>query len=144
MKKLVLAIIPMLMLSLAACSTWKPAQDADNPPPESLAMLDAGVWPENEYTAGLAVPPGTVSWAALDTTGGHCTVFLTGLTEEEYNTYMERLKKDGFSVTEEVSEEIQGQNYTSIGTVLSDGERMLSVSYIPDQMGIYISLPGEP
>ena len=52
---------------------------------------------------------------------------------------MEFLKQEGFSVIEEVSEEIKGQDYVSIGTLLSNGEKGLSISYIPDNFTIYIS-----
>ena len=31
-------------------------------------MLDAGVWPVNEYTEGLPVPSGTVGWATVSYT----------------------------------------------------------------------------
>ena len=43
------------------------------------------------------------------------------------------------SIIEEVSEEIEGQDYVSIGTLLSNGEKGLSISYIPDNFTIYIS-----
>ena len=102
-------------------------------------MLDEGVWPENKYTEGLPVPPGTVSWATLDTEHGNCTVNLVNISETDYNEYMELLKQEGFSVVEEVSEESKGQDYVSIGTLLSNGEKGLSISYIPESFTIYIS-----
>ena len=40
---------------------------------------------------------------------------------------------------EDVSEEIKGQDYVSIGTLLSNGEKGLGISYIPDNLTIYIS-----
>lgn len=40
---------------------------------------------------------------------------------------------------ENVSEKIKGQKDSSTGTLLSDGERSLSVSYIPGNLTIYIS-----
>ena len=33
--------------------------------------------------------------------------------------YMELLKQEGFSVIEDVSEEVKGQDYVSVGTLLS-------------------------
>ena len=47
------------MLSLAACSNQDTPSAADNPSntqTESNTMLDAGVWPVNEYTEGLPCP----------------------------------------------------------------------------------------
>ena len=123
------------MLSLAACSNQDTPSAADNPSntqTESNTMLDAGVWPVNEYTEGLPVPSGTVGWAMLDTEHENCSISIVDISETDYNDYLELLKQEGFSIIEEVSEEIEGQDYVSIGTLLSNGEKGLSISYIPD------------
>ena len=52
---------------------------------------------------------------------------------------MEVLNQEGFSVIENVSEEIEEGNYVSIGTLLSNEDKWLSISYIPDSLTIYIS-----
>lgn len=142
MKKFVSIIAILLMLSLAACSnqdTPPTTDNSSNTQSESITMLDEGVWPVNEYTEGLPIPSGTVEWAMLDTQSGYCSINIEEMSEAEYNDYMELLKKEGYSVVEEVSEEIKGQNYVSIGTILSNGEKGLSISYIPGNFGIYIS-----
>lgn len=146
MKKLTFIISFMLVIvvALTSCSKQNSTQDTNNSLSESPTMLEEGVWPENEYTEGLSVPPGTVSWAVLDTTKGYCGINLTDLTDDEYNAYMELMKEDGFSIVEDVSEEIEGQNYVSIGTILSNKNRTLSISYIPNNLGIYISFVTEP
>ena len=41
---------------------------------ESIVMLEEGVWPDNQYTENLPVPPGTVSRAMLDTVQRYCAV----------------------------------------------------------------------
>ena len=142
MKKFVSIIAILLMLSLAACSNQDTPAAADNPSntqTESNTMLDAGVWPVNEYTEGLPVPSGTVGWAMLDTEHENCSISIVDISETDYNDYLELLKQEGFSIIEEVSEEIEGQDYVSIGTLLSNGEKGLSISYIPDNFTIYIS-----
>lgn len=142
MKKFVSIIAILLMLSLAACSNQDTPPAADNPSntqTESNTMLDAGVWPVNEYTEGLPVPSGTVGWAMLDTEHENCSISIVDISETDYNDYLELLKQEGFSIIEEVSEEIEGQDYVSIGTLLSNGEKGLSISYIPDNFTIYIS-----
>lgn len=142
MKRLFSVIAILLVLTLSACSNQEtpPATDNSmNTQSGNITMLDEGVWPENEYTEGLPVPTGTVSWATLDTEHGNCTVNLVNISETDYNEYMELLKQEGFSVVEEVSEEIKGQDYVSIGTLLSNGEKGLSISYIPESFTIYIS-----
>ena len=143
MKKFVSIIAILLMFSLSACSNQDTPTGTNNPSntqSESITMLDDGVWPVNEYTDGLPVPPGTVEWAMLDTEHGNCSISIVNISETEYNDYFELLKQEGFSVIEEVSEKIEGQNYVSIGTLLSNEEKGLSISYIPDNLTIYISL----
>ena len=143
MKKTVLAFMLVLVFALTACSGQNVAQDTGNVSSESLIMLDEGVWPVNEYTDGLPIAPGTVSWAALDTVNGFCSINLVDMTDDEYNAYMELLQENGYSVIEDVSEEIKGQNYVSIGTILSDGERGLSISHTTNGLSIYISFTSE-
>ena len=143
MKKFISVIMILLMLSLTACSkqgtTPTGTGNTSNTQSENITMLDEGVWPANEYTEGLPVPPGTVAWALLDTQSGYCSINIEEMSEAEYNDYMDLLKQEGYSVIEEVSEEIKGQDYVSIGTLLSNDEKGLSISYIPDNLTIYIS-----
>ena len=80
-----------------------------------------------------------MSWAALDTEHENCSINLVDISETDYNEYMELLKQEGFSVIEDTSEEIKGQDYVSVGTLLSNGEKGLSISYIPNSFVIYIS-----
>ena len=146
MKKFASIIAVLLMFSLAACSnqdTPPTADNSSNTQSESITMLDEGVWPVNEYTEGLPVPTGTVAWAMLDTEHGNCSISISGIEENDYDNYMELLIQDGFSVVEDVSEEIKGQDYVSIGTLLSNGEKGLSISYIPDNLTIYVSFENE-
>lgn len=140
MKKFIPAIAVILVLALTACSKQNtaPAGVSDTQS-ASASPLDEGAWPVNEYTEGLPVPPGTIAWTMLDEEHGNCSVSLSGLTESDYAGYMELLKQAGFSVVEDVSEEVKGQDYVSAGMLLSNGEKGLSISYIPDSLTIYIS-----
>ena len=132
--------ILLIMLTLSACSsqTVIPA-DTENTQAENVTMLDEGAGPVNTYTDGLPIPPGTVSWAVLDTEHENCSISLVDLNETDYDNYMELLKQEGFFVIGDTSEEIKGENYISIGTILSNGEKGLSISYIPNNFTIYIS-----
>ena len=143
MKKSMSILAILFMIFLAACSpqtisSTRPG-DENNVQSNRGIALDEGVWPVNAYTQGLPIPPGTVAWATLDPEHENCGVSLTGIREEDYNEYMEILRQEGFSVIENVSEEIERENYVSIGTLLSNKERWLSISYIPDHLTIYIS-----
>lgn len=132
MKKYVSVIFIILMLTLTACG-GKGEGSSDE-----VSMLDKGVWPQNEYTERLPVPGGTVDWAILDTNSGSCSLSLSDISESEYNSWMKQLEQAGFSVIESRSEEVKGQDYVSVNTLISDGEKSLSISYIPNQLTIYI------
>ena len=143
MKKYISALAILLIISFAACSNQNtssaPTDHGNRTSSDNVTLLDAGVWPVNEYTEGLPVPPGTVVWASLDTERENRSVNLTNISESDYTGYMEILKQEGFSVIENVSEEIEGEDYVSIGTLLSGNEKWLTISYIPDNLTIYIS-----
>ena len=143
MKKYISVLAIMLTISLTACSNQDissaPADNGSNTPSNSVSILEEGVWPANEYTEGLPIPPGTVTWATLDAEHENCSVNLTDISETDYNEYIEALKQGGFSIAEDVSEEIEGQDYVSIGTLLSNEEKWIAISYIPDSFTIYLS-----
>lgn len=132
MKKYVSVIFIVLMLTLTACGGKGEGRSDD------AAMLENGVWPQNEYTERLPVPGGTVDWAILDTDSGSCSLSLSDISESEYNSWMKQLEQAGFSLIESRSEEVKGQDYVSVNTLVSDGEKSLSISYIPNQLTIYI------
>lgn len=144
MKKLISVVAILIILALTACSNQTSApndnSNASNLLSEGITMLDDDMWPENEYTDGLPVPNGTVAWAMLDTERGNCSINIVDIAENDYNDYMKLLEQNGFSITEGVAEEVKGQDYVSIGTLLSNGEKWLSIGYIPYNLTIYISL----
>ena len=143
MRKNVLSLVLVFMFMLSACSTSENANDiTDFDNGESVlapSMIYDGVWPENKYTADLPVPAGTVSWVVLDDENGYCSINIVDVEDTQYQSYMEHLMQAGFSITNEGSEEVKGEGYVSIGTLLSDGTRGLSISFIPGNLGIYIS-----
>ena len=143
MKKTILLLAMLLTISLSACSNQDlspaPADEGIQP----VATLEAGVWPANAYTQGLPVPPGTVAWATLDAEHGNCCVNLTGVGQSEYEEYIEVLQQEGFSAVEGVSEQIQGQEDVSIGTLYLKEDKWISISHMSDSFVIYISLEGQ-
>lgn len=111
--------------------------DLSSNAPMEISYTD--VWPANTFTDGLPVPPGTVSWATVDEAHQSLAVNLTDMSETDYADYMKSLQQAGFSVIWETSEDIKGQDYTSAGVLLSNSEKNISISYIPDNFTIYIS-----
>lgn len=138
MKHRTFILLIVLILSLTACSkeTLTPAIP---PASETITQLDEGVWPVNEYTAGLPVPSGTVQWAMLDHAHPNCSIHLTDCSETAYRHYMNLLQQAGYSVVEEVSESISEQGDRSMNTLLSNGEKGLSISYLSNAVTIYIA-----
>lgn len=136
MKKSILVFILLLALLTACSNRTETSVDA---PPQAYTQLDEGVWPVNAYTDGLPVPPGTVAWAMIDAERSHCSVGIEDIAESEFDDYLNRLKQAGFSVVEDVSEKIKGQDYVSVGAILSNGEKGVSVSYVPGNLAIYIT-----
>lgn len=136
MKKSILVFILLLALLTACSNRTETSVDA---PPQAYTQLDEGVWPVNAYTDGLPVPPGTVAWAMIDAERNHCSVGIEDIAESEFDDYLNRLKQAGFSVVEDVSEKIKGQDYVSVGAILSNGEKCVSVSCVPGNLAIYIT-----
>lgn len=136
MKKSILVFILLLALLTACSNRTETSVDA---PPQAYTQLDEGVWPVNAYTDGLPVPSGTVAWVMIDAERNHCSVGIKDIAESEFDDYLNRLKQAGFSVVEDVSEKIKGQNYVSVGAILSNGEKGVSVSYVPGNLAIYIT-----
>lgn len=139
MKKIICILFLLLAFTLTACSGQTRTSSTTDSSSSGIVTLNKDIWPQNEYTDGLPVSPGTVSGGTLDKEKGYCAIFLTDITDEEYQAYLEELQEKGFQITEEVSEEIDGQDYVSTGILLSDGERGLSISHIPNQLNLYIS-----
>lgn len=140
MKKICLVLALVFLLALSACAGRSAAPAAaGDPRAEGVTVSDTDEWPVNDYTDGLPVPPGTVAWTMLDAEHGTCSISVAELSEEEFRDYQERLTQAGFSVMENVSETVKGQSYVSIGTLLSNGEKSLSISYVPETLTIYIS-----
>lgn len=132
MKKIlaVLFCVSMTVL-LAACSPERPENipittSADSPP-ESVAILEDGLWPENEYTADLPIPPGTVSWVMLDAANGSCGIQVSGISDDQFDAYYGKLLDSGFSEIEKVAEE--EKTCVSIGSIVSDGSRSISLAF---------------
>ena len=134
MKKTVAILLcAVLVLALSACSAEKPngitVEDSLEKLPESVIFIDDGKWPENEYTQDIPVLPGTVGWVMLDHTRETCGIQSSGMTKAQFDAYYKTLQNAGFAVTERVEEESGGQNCISIGTVLSNGSRSVSLAY---------------
>ena len=140
MKKVCLVFAMVLLLALSACAgrSAEPAAAGD-PRAEGMTVSDTGEWPVNDYTEGLPVPSGTVAWTMLDAEHETRSISVAELSEEDFKDYQKQLAQAGFSAVENVSEAIKGQSYVSIGTLLSNGEKSLSISYVPGTLTIYIS-----
>ena len=140
MKRLIFLALLLSASLLIGCQAAAPS--LPNQPAESVMPLSINDWPDNEYTRDLPVPPGTLLSASIHQTHGLCEIHLTGVTKDELTEYIAQLTDSGFSVLQSACEPIEGGDYTSDNFLLSNGEKGISLSHIPDSMGMAISIPG--
>ena len=133
MKKLIVLLTALLILP--ACSAPEP-EAVETP---AVTIYSEPAWFDNDYTAGLPVPPGEASWAALDETNGLFAVSFDGVDDSEFDSYMQELDSAGFDLLADTSGDVEGQDYTFIGGVYYDGERYVSISRIPDTLAVSVS-----
>lgn len=134
MKRLLAIVLCVIMtLALTACSATKPdgitVENSLENLPESVILIDDGKWPENEYTLDVPIPSGTVGWIMMDHTRETCSIQIEQMSKTQFDKYYKLLQNEGFAVIERTEEEIAGQRYISIGTVLSNGSRSVSLAY---------------
>lgn len=144
MKRGIVLLALLMLCVLTACGS-KNTLDGDSLirentgiDPDSFVYLDAGVWPENEYTDELPVPPGTVSTAYIDTKNEFCVVMLNEVSDADFDKYIAELENNKFSQIENVEEEIEGEGYISTGVLYSNGTTSISMSLADGTLGIYV------
>lgn len=107
--------------------------------PENFILLDAGEWPQNEYTANIPQPEsGTLLRGWIDPDKEYCHIELSDMTQTKSEQYVKALKEAGFTEVEKVSEEIN-DDYISVGTLLTKDNISASVAYTDDLFGMSIS-----
>ena len=129
----VIALCMFLVVSLAACSAERPAniktENACGTIPDSVMFSDDGIWPDNKYTQDIPAPPGTIGWVMLDDDKGSCAIRVDGITKAQFEAYYEKLLDSGYTEIEQVAQKEKGRGYISIGTILSNGSRSISLAY---------------
>lgn len=144
MKKILTIILcTILALALAACSAQRPdnipIENSGETPPDSVTVPESGVWPENEYTQGLPIPPGSVSWTMLDTAHQSCGIQISDISREQFDAYYQQLLDSGFAEIEKV----QGDGkYISLGSLISDGSK--SISFAFSESVLMMSIVNQP
>lgn len=127
----VIVLCALLVLSAAACGVKKPGgiriEKSPDTFPSSVIFTDEGNWPENGFTQGLPTPPGTVEWVMVDSEREACGIRIGGIARKQFKEYYTALLNSGFTEIEKVSG--KGQAYISIGTLLSDGSKAISLAF---------------
>ena len=132
MKKLVLLLMTaVLLFSLCGCSESK----VDEPPvPNEPVRIEAGSWPQNEYTESLPQPAsGSVTNGWVNEAGEYCYIELSGVDQSGFEQYLSTLHDAGFSEVENSSTE------GSENLLLSSETLTLSITYTNSLFGMYIS-----
>lgn len=133
----------VLVLSLVACSEQNNMDEitdiqGNSSVSANIIMSEDGLWPDNEFTKGLPVPSGVVMWTMIDPANRYCSINIDGMSQAEYDEYVQALTDLGYTEVESVSEEIEGEGYISVGTIYSNDEKSVSIAYADENFGIYI------
>lgn len=134
MRKTIAIVLCIIMaVSLAACSAERPdnitTENSNGTIPDSITFSDDGICPDNEYTQDIPSPPGTIGWVMLDSEKENCSIQIDGMTKAQFDSYYEKLLDSGYTEIEKVEEEVKGQGYISIGTIISNGSKSISLAY---------------
>lgn len=134
MKRFIVVILCILIVaSLAACAAVKPndiqIHNSLESFPDSITFTDDEKWPENDFTKDIPAPPGSVSWAILDSENENCSVQIAEITKAQFDAYYKNLLSSGYSEIEKIEEEAKGESYISIGTIISNGSKSISLAY---------------
>ena len=135
----------LIFLTLLLCCTsvlggcHNASHPLPNQPDESIIPLSGDAWPDNDYTRSLPVPPGTLLSAAIHPEYDLCEIQLTDVTKAEFTEYINQLVDSGFSVLQSACEPVSGSDYTSDNFLLSNGTKGISISHIPDSLGMVIT-----
>lgn len=134
MKRFIAVILCILIAaSLAACSAVKPndiqIHNSWESFPDSITFIDDGTWPENDFTEDIPVPVGSVSWVVLDSKNESCNIQIAEITKAQFDAYYKNLLSSGYNEIEKVEEETKGQSYISIGTIISNESKSISLAY---------------
>lgn len=107
--------------------------------PERFIMLEAGEWPQNEYTETIPQPvAGTVSEGWIDPDKAYCYLKLSDITQASSEQYIKSLKKAGFSEVKRNAEKLDDDT-VSVGALFQNGDTSVSLSYLDDILGICIN-----
>lgn len=134
MKRVFVVLICFIFsLSLTACSAERPSniviENSGETLPESISFSDDGVWPDNVYTQGIPIPPGIIGWVMLDSENENCSIQIEGITKAQFDSYYEKLLDSGYTEIEKVDEEVKDQGYVSIGTIITNEDKSISLAY---------------
>ena len=132
-KTFAIALCIILVVSFTACSAERPSnittENSNGTIPDFISFSDDGIWPDNEYTQDIPTPPGTIGWVMLDAEKNNCSIQIDGMTKAQFDSYYEKLLDSGYIEIEKVEEQVKGQGYISIGTIVSNGSKSISLAY---------------
>lgn len=146
-------LVIVLIVLMTACGGG-PASDngistdnSVNSLPENLIILDAGEWPENEYTANIPQPDsGTVGHGWIDPDNQYCYIEMKDVKSATMENWYGLLMNSGFSEVRKIAEEINGQDYTSTNALLQNDDVTVSMAHLStdkNEFMLYITRKNE-
>ena len=143
---LILVLATVMVFSITACGQKKPENiptlEAQSTVPESVKIDETGTWPENVYTDGIPRPDGVIQWSIVDSAHETCGISIRGISKKNVNHYMDQLQEAGFQKISKAEETIKGEGYISLGTLYSDGNKAISLSFSEPALMLTVSNKG--
>lgn len=128
------AVLLFLCAALYGCGGTSENTGTTTPAQPVRETLNS--WPQNEYTAALPAPQyGTPDYALIGPADTQYAVFLTDVTREQGDAYVDALVASGFALTEQTA------NDASAGVLLEKDGVLVTVAAGDGVLGIRIVLP---
>lgn len=119
---------PFIYLDLENGTEFLPVQTSEAP-----AVKYTAQWPQNQFTERIFPPStGTVNYIIDQTEDGRYAVFLSDITLEASEAYVEELRNAGYI------ERAGTKNSVAVGVMLQKEDIILSITYSEDVLGIQL------
>ena len=140
MKKAVIFLSTAILILCTACSPDNESSVTGTEDTSSPQIAYTDEWPDNQNTEGVPVPSeGSIVQVISPSDGRYCSVTFEEVSENAFNDYLICLENAGFSLLENISEDISGEGDLSIGTTYSNGKIGVSVAYYDGILSLYMS-----
>lgn len=83
---------------------------------------------------------GNVDWVVVNPAESTCALCLSSITTEEFESYVSKLRDNGFDMSGKSDEGIDNSLHTSTNILLTHEKHSISLAYVDDYLTIYLHL----